>query len=162
MAKTDRELIKTQQAGSFDAIPLATPVASLASLHSHSRDYTKVGTENAATNVAATLMFSVRRKSKVGGITYLTGTNVAADNTNSVYFTVSKMTAGGTAVVVASFNTHAGAQGAITANVPAAFSVVQNSDAILASGDSLHYTITKASSGTAVAIGTITTDLESV
>src|SRR5688572_3139462 len=112
MAKTDREIIKTQQLGSVDALGLATPAASVAAVHSHSRDYTKVGTENAATNVAATLMFSVRRKHKVSGVTYLTGTNTAADNTNSVYFTVSKMTAGGTAAVVASFNTHAGAQGA--------------------------------------------------
>ncbi len=162
MAKTDREIIKTQQLGSVDALGLATPAASVAAVHSVSRDFTKLGTENAATNVAATLMFSVRRKQKVSGVTYLTATAAATNNTSYAYFTISKMTAGGTAVVVASYNSHGGAQSTITANVPAAFSVVANADAILASGDTLHYTIGKISSGVAVDIGTITVDLEAV
>ncbi len=43
-----------------------------------------------------------------------------------------------------------------------AFSVVTNSDGTLAADDCLTYTITKTSSGTQVAIGTISVDLEEV
>ncbi len=160
---TDREIIKERLAGQATTFGLASGAKDAVSkIHRRSRDFVKVGTENAATNVATTLMFTVKRPTKTVAFTFLTGTNVAADNTNSVTFTISKLTAGAGLTTVATWNTHAGAQGAITANVPANFSVVTNSDGTLAADDTLHYGITKASSGTQVAIGTFTFDGEEV
>lgn len=163
MALTDREIIKERQVGQAQSYGLAgAPKDAVAAAHSHTRDFAKVGTENAATNVAETLMYVVNRKGLTKTVKYLTGTNVATDNTDYVVFKVSKSTAGAASVQVASYNTHGGAQGAMTANIPASFSVVSNADAVIAASDTLHYTVTKVGAGKAVAIGTISVDIEAV
>jgi hypothetical protein len=162
MALTDREIVKERQVGQLQGYGLAAaPLTAVQAIHSRTRDFAKVGTENAATNVAETVMFVTKRKARVKSVGYVTGTNVATDNTDYVVFTISKRT-GATATTVATFNTHGGAQGAITQYVAAAFSVVSNSDSTLAADDILTYTITKVASGKALAIGTICVDLEEV
>ena len=163
MALTDRSIFKERQAGQAQGYGLAAlpTTGVVADMHRRQRDFAKVGTENAATNVAETVMFTVKRKSKVVAVEYTTGTNVATDNTDYVVFTISKRT-GATATTVATFNTHGGAQGAITQYIGADFSVVSNSDSTLAADDILTYTIVKANSGKTIAIGTITVDLEEV
>lgn len=159
---TDREYLKMQQAGALGTTGASNAVTEVARAHRRSRDFMKTGTENAETNVAATLMFTVRRKTKVSEVLYLTGTNVVADTSHYLLFTVTKRTAGAAGVTVATYNSHNSAQGSIVENVPAAFSVVGNADSVLAAGDTLHYAITKAGSGKALAIGTVTVDGEEV
>lgn len=161
---TDREILKNQQLGALTTAPaVSSPRTAIASAHTRSRDFPKVGTENAETNVAVTVMYSVRRKCRLAGFTYLTGTTTASDNSDYAVITISKQTAGASNTTIATFNTHGGAQGAITANVPASFSVVANADCILAAGDSVHYKVTKHSAtGKVIAIGTLTGDYEEV
>lgn len=163
MALTDREIIKQRLTGVAQSYGLAAdPKAATAAIHTRSRDFAKVGTENAATNVAETLMFPVNRKSIPASIKFTTGTAVASDNTDYVVLTISKRTGTGAAVTVASWNSHGGAQGAITANVPASLSIVPNADSVIAAGDILTYSLGKVGAGKAVGIGTITPDLEEV
>jgi hypothetical protein len=160
---TDREIIKERDAGRAGTYGLAGKATDeVAKMNRRSFNFTKVGTENAETNVATTVMFTVRRKTKASEILYLTGTTTASDNTDYVKITVSKLTAGAGLTTVATYNTHGGAQGAITANVPASFSVLSNSDGTFAAGDSVHYGITKHGAGKVVAIGTFTVDGEEV
>ncbi len=159
---TDREILKLQQIGSLTTTDCTDARATVAAANSTTRSFLKTGTENAATNVAETLMFSVRNKSKPT-VYFTTPTNVAADNTNYLIFKINKKTAGATSVLVASWNTHGGAQGAMTTHIPAAFVNVANADAIIAAGDTLHYLITKATAtGELVDIGTIDVVLEAV
>jgi hypothetical protein len=161
---TDREIIKEREAARAGTYGLAGKASDeYTKIHQRSGHFTKVGTENAETNVAATVMFTVNRKSKISTVKYLTGTATATDNTDYLKITVTKQTAGAAATTVATYNTHGGAQGTITANVPASFSVVANSDSTLAAGDSLHYAVTKHSAtGKVLAIGTFTVDFEEV
>ena len=107
-------------------------------------------------------MFSVRKKSKPT-VYFTTPTNVAADNTDYLIFKINKKTAGATSVLVASWNTHGGAQGAMTTNIPAAFANVANADAIITAGDTLHYVVTKATAtGRLVDVGVLDVELEAV
>jgi hypothetical protein len=162
MAYTDREFRKYQEATALAGTNAVNSTIEIQRIHSRSRDFVKVGTENAETNVAITLMYTVRRKSKLATFHYTTGTNVASDNTDYVKITVSKLTAGAGTTTVATYNTHGGAQGIIVKDIPAAFSVSPNSDSTLAAGDTIHYAITKHGAGKAVAIGTFTADFEEV
>ncbi len=161
---TDRAILKNQQVGALTTAPdIVTPKTAIAQAHTRSRDFTKIGTENAATNVASTVMFTVKRASKTASVSFLSDTTTAADNTDYVVITVKKQTAGASATTIATWNTHGGAQGAITANVPATFSVVANSDSSLAANDSLHYLVTKQTgTGKLVGAGTFTVDLEEI
>lgn len=159
---TDRELRKFQEAGQMSTSGATDPIGEIAKVHSRSWNFTKVGTENAATNVSETVMFTVNRKTKISSIKYLTGTNSATDNSNYAVITVLKKTAGANSTTVATYNTHGGAQSSIVKDIPASFSVVTNSDSTLAAGDALFYTIGKTGSGVAVAIGTFTVDGEEV
>jgi hypothetical protein len=159
---TDREILKNQQLGALVTTDASSPRTAIEDTHRHSRDFMKTGTENAATNVASTLMFTVKRKSKTRAVNYLTGTNVASNASNYVVITVQKQTAGASATTVATYNTAPSAQGAITTNIPAAFSVVTNTDGTLAADDTLHYIVEKYGTGQAVAIGTFTFDGEAV
>lgn len=157
---TDRELRKQQEAGQLGTAGASNARAEVNKIHRRSRDFMKTGTENAATNVAATLMFTVKRQTATAAIDYLTGTNVANDTSDYLVITVTKQTAGTNSKTVATYNTHTSAQGAIVANIPASFSVVGNSDSVLDANDTLHYAITKYGSGKQIAIGTFTFDGE--
>jgi hypothetical protein len=160
---TDRSILKTQQVGALTTAPdIVAPKTAVANAHTRSRDFPKVGTENAETNVASTVMFTVNRASKTASVQYLTGTTTASDNTDYVVITVKKQTAGAAATTIATYNTHGGAQGAITGNVPASFSVVANSDSTLAANDTLHYIVSKIAAGKVLAIGTLTFDGEEI
>lgn len=161
---TDREILKLQQLGAFvTADQVVAPAAGISAAHSRTRDFTKVGTENAATNVAETLMFRVARKAKPAAIHWTSKSSVAGNATDYLLLTVSKGTAGAASVPIASWNTHTSAQSSITGNVPAALVVVSNTDAIIAAGDILLYTIRKVSAtGADIGLGTISVDLEEI
>ena len=160
---TDRAILKSMQAGQLNSPGSANnATAEIGRAHTRSRDFAKVGTENAATAVAETVMFVVKRPSATKAVSFLTGTAIVANATDYFKFTVSKRTGTGAAVPVANWNSHTSAQSGVTANVPASLVVVPNADATLAAEDILTYTITKTGAGQVVAIGTITWDGEEV
>ncbi len=153
MTITDRSRIKQQQEGQFLTAGGMTD-GKLAVRHLHSRGLqgaTKTGTENAATNVAQTPALGYQfRKVKVRGIGITTFSNIATNNTSYNVFKFYK-TVAGTSTLIGSWNTHGGAQGAITLGTPAVIAVgtglITNSDAEIAVGASIDYVITKVSAG---------------
>lgn len=161
---TDRNIIKERQAGQAAAYGLAGSAAdAAAAIHTRALNCTKMGTENADTAVAETVMFTVNRKSQVKTIKLLTNSGITANATHYLHLTVQKRTAGAASVLVGSWNTHTSAQGAVTALVPASLSLVANADATLAAGDILTYTIVKQGTGRLLDIPSVfTVDLEEV
>jgi hypothetical protein len=160
---TDRAIIKEREAGQAESYGLAsTGKAGIAAVHTRQYNHMKTGTENGDTNVAEVVMFVVNRKGKVGSVKYLTGTTAAANATHYTYFTVQKRTAGAAAVVVASYNTHTSAQGAITGNVTASLSIVAGANSELAAGDTLHYQKLTVANGVIIGPGTISVDIEEI
>ncbi len=159
---TDREILKLQQVGTVTTAGLAgTAKAAVAAAHTRYRDIPKVGTENAATNVAETVLFTVRHAGKPAYVGFTGGGSVAGNATDYAFLTVEKMTAGVAAGIVASYNTHTSAQSSITGNVAATFSL--NTDATVAIGDTLTYKIRKVSAtGALITVGTFTIGLEEI
>lgn len=160
---TDRVYLKNQQSGMLQTTGASNAISEVSAAHSRTHHIQKTGTENAATNVAETVGLVLNRKVQISSVKLLTGTNVTNDTSNYAVITLSKRTsAGATQTTVATYNTHTNAQGAITLNVPASFSVVANSDSVVAAGSILTYTITKAGSGQAVAFSVLAVDVEEV
>ena len=159
---TDRDILKTAQIGAASTLPdISAPKTAVRAMHTRSYIFPKVGTENAATNVAETCMFTVRRASKPVGVYFTGGGTVAGNATDYAYLTVEKMTAGVAAGIVASYNTHTSAQSSITGNVAASFSL--NANCSIAVGDTLTYKIRKVSAtGALITIGSFTVDLEEI
>ncbi len=164
MALTDREIIKERQAGVAQAYGLAaTPKAAVAAVHTRAYVGVKTGTENAATAVAETVLFSVPRKGVAKTVKYINGTNIAASLTDFAYIVVGKSTAGAASTVIATWNTSATAVGgAMTKWVPAAFTVAPNADANIAAGDVITFTITKSTAGKLIDPGVFMVDIEEV
>lgn len=159
MAYTDRELLKQQQAGALGTTAASDPIAEVGSAHTKSINFLKLGTENAATNVAELFVGVVNRKSRVKTVKYVTATNTAADTTDYVVVKVFK---GTSATLLASWNSHSSAQGAIVEKTASSFSVVSNADAIIAAGTPISYEVKKYGSGKVLDVGGFTVDLEEV
>ena len=160
---TDREILKDAQTGQANSLPLASAAKdAVAAAHTRQYNWPKTGTENGDTNVAEIAMFVVNRKGKVKTVKYLTGTTASHNATHYTYFTVSKRTAAAAAVVVASYNTHTSAQGTITGNTTASFSVVDGDNSAITAGDTLHYQLLKVANGVTIGVGGISVDIEEV
>ncbi len=160
---TDREYLKQQQAGMLNTTGAVNARPEVNSAHSRTFHIQKVGTENAATNVAETVALVVARKAQLSSAKYLTGTNVANDATDYSVVTLYKRTsAGASQTTVATYNTATAAQGAIVLQVPASFSAVTNADATIAAGSILTYAVKKYGAGKLVDVGVIAVDLEEV
>jgi hypothetical protein len=146
---TDRSIYKTQQVGALASIASSTAnaIAAVADEATRSYCWTKSGNENSSNNVAETVMYVVNRAARLKTVKLLTNSAVAANATNGFVVTVSKRTAGGAAVPVATYNNDTAAQGAITAFSPASLSVVTSSDANIAAGDVLTFKCLKFGSG---------------
>ncbi len=162
MALTDRELVKLAQVGQAQGLGLAAaPKTAVQALHTRSHHCVKVGTENAATNVAETVMFTVNRKGLPLSVKYVTNSAVAGNATDYVLITVQKRVAGVDGGIVASWNTHTSAQSSIAALVPVTF--VANADQTIAAGDVLTYTCRKVAAGKLLdAPAAFTVDIEEV
>lgn len=156
---TDRDILKLQQKGALVTTDVTDAGAAIRDAHSRQVVWPKAGTENADTNVAETLMFSVVRASKPT-CRYVGNTTSAANATHYTLLTVIKRTAGVYAGIVASWNTHTSAQGAITGNVP--FLLVANATQTLAVGDTLHYKKLTVANGANIGVGSFTIDLEEI
>jgi hypothetical protein len=163
---TDREYLKQAQSGHIASTGAAAPITEVGYAHTRARDFMKTGSENAATNVAESAMFVVNRKSKLVAADLHVPSNVATSNTDYLTLKVYKRdSAGANQLLVASYNTHGGAQGAVTQWIAKDFSINTTSDThVIAAGSVLTYEIVKGSA-TGVALPTLSIfsfDLEEV
>ncbi len=162
---TDRANRKAQEVGAFASISTSTAnaIATIANAHSRPYCWTKFGAENSSNNVAETTMFTVLRAGVVKSVKLCVNTTVAANATNGFVVTVSKRTAGGAAVPVATFNNDTAAQGALTAWTKSNLSVVTSSDSTVAADDVLTFKCNKFGSGSLLDGGAgVTVDIEEV
>jgi glucose-6-phosphate dehydrogenase assembly protein OpcA len=148
---TDRTLLKNFQKGQLLTAGLSNSSSAVDYTHQHTRDFLKTGTENAATNVAEspmhrTISTSTRR---IVGVVLLPTANVASDNTDYVVINFYKRISG-TSTRVAWWNTHGGANGALTGLSAHACNVVSNSDKVVAGGAIMTYNIAKYGAGKAI------------
>jgi hypothetical protein len=160
MPDTDRKKIKDQQEGTYvTAAGISDPHGAVVAMHTRTVCYPKVGTENADTNVAETLMFRVGRKSKPT-IYYTSPLSATANATHYTLITVTRKTAGVDAGIVGTWNTHTSAQGAFTSNVP--FALTLNTGVTLLAGDTLHYIKRTVGDGRSIGVGSFTFELEEI
>lgn len=159
--QTDRDKVKDQQEGEFltakDIVSAKTAVQDM-----HSRTacaHRKMGAENAATNVAELPIGFVPVKSKPRKIGIRVVTNIAADNSHYavIHFYGRKA---GTSTLVGSWNTHGGAQGALTTAGPAVIStaatgLITNAQSEIAADSDFTFDIQKVGNGQDVAAGSI-------
>ncbi len=160
MPDTDRKKLKDFQIGQALSIAgITSAVLAVKSTHARARDYLKTGSENAATNVAELPMIFIKRASKLRGFAILPSANVASDNTDYVVFKFYKRT-GATSTLIASWNTHGGAQGALTTAAPGVgenvtMGLVVNADGEIATAHYLTFELLKYGAGKAVAANTM-------
>ncbi len=155
---TDREIFKNMQKGQFTSNNTASsPLGEVAEVHKRQRDCAYYGTENAATNVAEMPICVVKRKSTLREARLLVPSNVTTHNTNYDHIKIYKRTsAGASQTLIAQWNTHGGAQGTIVTTTSNNCSINTTSAANeCAAGSVISYEIIKASSGTAVPVGTV-------
>lgn len=153
---TDREIIKLLQIGQLQGTDVSNARTAVGATHARPRDFLKTGSENAATNVAESPMTFLKRASKLRGFAILPSANVASDNSHYVVIKFYKrFTNGGSQTLIGSWNTHGGAQGALTALTAAdattnTLGLVTNSDGEIAANSILTYEILKIGNGQAV------------
>jgi hypothetical protein len=155
MSDSDRTAVKKFQKGQFLGIKGVSDAASIVNtIHQHARDFLKTGTENAATNVDESPMFTTGGTRVLKRFNIAPKSNVASDNTDYVVFKIFKRI-NSTSTLVAFWNTHGGANGALTELNRHAANVVTNSDATVASSSSMTYKIEKYGAGQQVDPGLI-------
>lgn len=163
---TDREIIKTRQAGQATTYGLANAnSARLETIEIHSRSHhgLKDTSEIANSNAAEAPLFTIDRKSLVKTVKGCVGATATQNTTDYLVFTIAKRTAGGAAVTVATYNTHNSAQGTITAWAPFSFSVTTNvTNATLNDGDTVTYAVTKVANGVVCNVTSISIDVEEI
>lgn len=160
MSTTDRQYLKAQQAGALTTSGATNAVGEVSNAHSRTVQILKTGTENAATNVAEYFAAYVKRKANVRSVDFMSATSVANDSTNYAVISVYQ---GASATVVASWNTHTSAQGAITGKAVASMPLSSTAaNLAVAANTSLSYGIKKYGSGQLVDVGVIAVDLEEV
>lgn len=150
---TDRARLKQLHRGQFVTNNSASdPLGEVAEFHKRQRDVRKLGTENAATNMAETPALYVKRKSILRQLIGLVSANAATNNTNYAVINFYKRLGsnGGSQTLLASWNTHGGGQGTLTANLPGTFSLASSSNCVIAAGSVITYEVIKTSSGVAI------------
>jgi len=124
MTDTDRKKIKDQQIGEFvPTAGIASASNEVTELHSRtfctSRPYAANDTAAWTKQLAHTV-----REVRVRACKVDTTTTIASDNTDYVKFTLTSQYPNGDAIAThGAYNTHGGAQGALTANVSGSFSL---------------------------------------
>ncbi len=105
----------------------------------------------------------LNRKGYVKTIKGLTATAVANDGTDYDKIYVYKRTsAGASQTLLGSWNTATGSNGAISASVPFTFTLVDNSDLSVDAGSVITYHVGKFGGGKALALATLTVDVEEI
>lgn len=163
---TDRQIIKDREAGQAATYGLANANSNFTetvAIHSRSHHGLKATSEIANANAAEAPLFTIRRKSLAKNISGCVGATATQNTTDYLVFTISKRTAGGAAVTVATYNTHNSAQGTITAWSPFSFSITTNVDnATLNVGDTVTYSVTKVANGVVANVTSISLDAEEI
>lgn len=165
---TDRSIIKAQQAGEFRTAAttsaIVDPIGEVAKIHTRSLTFQRIGTENAATNIAETVFGVVNRKSLVKTLKLQTIGAVANDATDYDKFYVYKRTsAGATQTLLGSWNTATAAQGATVALAAQSMTLTSTTaDLTVTAGSVLTVHVGKFGAGKALTEFSITADLEEV
>ena len=150
---SDRELRKRQEAG---ALTSATDSGSgpsdargeIKNIHTRARNRAISSSENAATNIAESPLFTYFVNSKVREIAITVNANVANDTTDYDVITFRVRDANGAnGQTVGSWNTHTSAQGALTRLIPAYVTVRTNADAEVDDGEQLTFDVIKVGAG---------------
>lgn len=152
MATTDRQYRKYQEAGQLATTGASAATDEVAEIHKRTLREKIASSANAATNVSETLVGWLPRKAqlKEGKLTVPT-TNVAADGSNYFHLKVYKRTsAGASQTLIAEYNTHTSADGAVTRLTPATLNLVDNSDAVVNADSIVTYEVLKYGSGKAI------------
>ncbi len=148
---TDREYLKYQQAGALATTGASDAKTEVGKAHSRIRTFNLGSAANAATNTSETALGTVRFKSRLKSCYLTNGTNVAANASNYAVVSIYKRTsAGASQTLLGSWNTHASAQGALTALVPASLTLVSNADVVIDAGSLLTYGVGKVGTGQAI------------
>jgi hypothetical protein len=150
---TDRAKIKEQQEGTYvTAADISDAKDAVASMHARPIPFVMSRTTaNEFTEFPMGFAPHAARAKKVG---IQVAANIASDNTDYVVFKFFHRT-NGTSTLYASWNTHGGAQGALTTAGPgvissAATGLVVNSDANIPANAGLQYSVVKAGDGKVV------------
>ncbi len=148
---TDREYLKYQQAGALATSGASSPKDEVGKAHSRIRTFNLGAAENAATNTSETPLGTVRFKSRLKSVYLTHSSNIATDNSHYLLLQVWKRTsAGANVTLLGEWNSHGGAEGAITERVPAALDLVDNSDVVIDAGSCLSYSVGKVGNGKAI------------
>lgn len=167
MTDTDRKKIKDQQEGEYKTTAgISSAHDAVVSMHSRYLNMSRTGSENAATNVAEVPGGIVHRLSRLRGAYLSADAAVANDSTDydTVYLYKFASTGGalGAGTLLASWNTHTSAQGAITANAKHSMSLVSAAAASIAADSVITYKVGKTAAGKVLTNFSITLDLEEI
>lgn len=161
---TDRARLKQLHRGQFVTNNSATdPLGEVAEFHKRQRDVVKLGTENAATNMAETPCFHVNRKSILRRVNGLPAATVTGNASNYAVVNVYKRLGsnGGSQTLLASWNSHTSAQSTMTINLSNNFSLAAAANTVIAAGSVVTYEVLKFGTGVAINADTkLTFDLE--
>lgn len=159
--QTDRDKIKDQQEGVYlGAAGISNAKSAVSAMHARPVfDHRKAGAENAATNVSELPLTTCFHASKGKKFGIQTTANIAANATDYLIIRFYKRVAG-TSTVIASWNTHTSAQGALTTAAPAVIStattgLVINTDADIPADAGITYDIGKVGAGKDLPAGSI-------
>lgn len=164
---TDRELLtKAQQGELGSVISMTNPNTAVTDMHSRAVSFPINDAATAGTAVTESVILATTRRILVKGVKLAAPIAVTAHDTTYATITVSKRTAAGAAVIVASQTTKlvpAGGLGSLVAFVPVALTLVP-AVAQLVAGDVLTVLVSKASTGVALtaatSVATVTVDYE--
>jgi len=146
MPKTDRELLKDQEAGSLNSSGAVDPVGAVAQAHEETFVFL-----NVAGSPLAEIAYHMRKKCRVKSIVALPAAGLATAAANYVTGTVGKRdAAGANPLAIGSFTTNSTGGAALVAFVPQ--NIVPNANAEIAAGASLTYALVDNATTTEVAV----------
>jgi ABC-type hemin transport system substrate-binding protein len=164
---TDRSIVKAFFAGLLRTASTSTqivdPVGAASVMSTRTQHMSRVGSENAATNVAETAGCVVNRASVLKSIKLTSATAVTNSNTDHLVVYAYKYTsAGGSKTLLGSWNTATAAQSATTAFAAHSLSLVGGTANNIAAGSTISYHVGKFNQGQALANLALAVDLEEV
>ena len=146
---TDREFLKYQQSGQLQTSGATSPTAAVGEAHSRQKNFTIYSSANAATNVTETPVGTLRFKGKLTEVKLtVPTTNIATSATDYALIKVYKRdNAGANQALIATYNT---GPAAVTLRVPAAFTLDNTTNVIVAGTSLLTYEVIKGGAGKAI------------
>lgn len=149
---TDRVYLKTQQKGALTGTGAVNSHQEVERAHTEIIRSGHFGAENAATATGESPLAAIYHNRKIEQIRITVNATITTDNSNYALITFRRRDASGAnGATIATWNTHGGAQGTLTALTPATVTtLVTNSDAECTGGtNQITYQIGKTGSGVA-------------